>query len=233
MDGTSCSVTSTYSSFSSFDYKNPVIYINGNEASDYTSYTGTTLNNDVISVQAKTPSTFLTNFNQALKVAGIDTYFSSITLAANTPSPAPVIDNTTVTLSSTSDYQSVTVTGFKLSSGNGIFYGIATTDTTTVPSQYQIRKGLDGTGASVSSTNVLYTSATDTTVQMTFSKLDPVTTYMIYYYAANDDKTQYAQLTTVRYTSKTTRSAPVAVSASRVEVGFVALLVACVAGLLL
>lgn len=157
MDGTSCSVATKYTSFALFDYKNPVIYINGNEGSDYNSTVGTTLNTDIVSVQANTPSAFLTTFSQTLKVAGIDTYYTGITLTANTPSPAPVIDNS-VSLSSTSDYQSITVTGFRLTSGNGIFYAIATTDTTTVPTQYQIRMGLDGTGSSVSATNSVYST---------------------------------------------------------------------------
>ena len=232
MDGTSCSKASTFSSFSSFDYQNVIIYINGDEASDFTSTVGATLAQFVTTVQTKNPSTFLTDFNQVLRVAGIDKYFTSISLLASTPSPAPVIDSSSK-LTTTSDSTSVTVSGFRLSSGDGIFFAIATTDTTLVPTQAQIKANLDGTGSSASGYNVLYTYGASSTVKMVLSNLEPETTYMIYYYAANNDRTQYAKVTSVAYVTKTTRSAPNAVSASRVEVSFIAMLIASIAALLL
>ena len=228
MDGTSCSKASTYSSFTSFDYQNVIIYINGDEANDLTSTLGTTLSALVTVAQAKTSA----EFNQVLKVSGIDKAFTSINLLAATSSPAPVID-TSSKLTTTSDSTSVTVTGFKLSSGDGIFFGIATTDTSIVPTQNQIRAKLDGTGSAASGFNVLYSSTGGTSVKMVFSNLEPETAYLIYYYATNNDRTQYAKVTDVAYVTKTTRSAAAAVSASRVEVSFIAVLIMSITALLL
>ncbi len=213
MDDTSCSQASVYDDFTSFNYQTVTIYINGDRASDFTSATSTLLDEYVTSVQDQTPSDFLTAFNTALRSASLTNYYSSITLAVGPTYSLPVIDASS-SITVTANSSTITLSGLKLSSGAGFFFAVASTDLTTAPTPAQIRASLDSSSSTVSSANVLYSSAS---VSLVLTDLIPSTTYNVYYYAATADRTQYARVTNVAYVQKATTKAKT-VSAGRMEI---------------
>jgi len=221
MDGTSCAQASVFDDFSSFNYQAVTINIYGDRASDFTSATSTLLNQYVTSVQGNTPSDFLTAFNTALRSASLTNLYQSITLVVGPTYSLPVID-TGSDLTITANSSSITVKGFKLSSGAGVFYAVASTDLTNAPTPAQIQGSLDSTSSTVSSANVFFASDS---VSLTLTGLLPSTTYNIYYYASTADRTQYARVTSVNYVQKATTKAST-VSAGRLEISvfFTALL---------
>ena len=221
MDGTSCAQASVFDDFSSFNYQAVTINIYGDRASDFTSATSTLLNQYVTSVQGNTPSDFLTAFNTALRSASLTNLYQSITLVVGPTYSLPVID-TSSDLTITANSSSITVKGFKLSSGAGVFYAVASTDLTNAPTPAQIQGSLDSTSSTVSSANVFFVSDS---VSLTLTGLLPSTPYIIYYYASTADRTQYARVTSVNYVQKATTKAST-VSAGRLEISvlFTALL---------
>ena len=123
MDGTSCEVPSPFDSFSPFDYKKIVLYVYGEKRSDQTSQTTAQLIKYVDIITHQTPSTFLTDFNQAFMGANILDTFVSISLSNNVNSNNPVLasGNPSIDAGATS----LVLSGLRLTSGEGIFYGIA------------------------------------------------------------------------------------------------------------
>lgn len=203
MDGTSCSTASTFDDFSSFNYNTVIIYVYGDRSSQFTSITSSLLNDFVTSVQTQTPSDFLTAFNQALKAASLTNLYQSITLQVGPTYPLPVID-TTSTVTAISTDTTIIITGLKLSSGEGVFYAVASTDLVNAPTPLQIQAQTDYSAATVSGANVIFSSSA---VSLTLTDLTPNTTYMVYYYASNGDRTQYARVTDVAYIQSTTEKA--------------------------
>ena len=224
MDGTSCTEPSVFDNFAEFSYSLVTIYIHGDRASEFNSVTSVLLNQCITSVQTQTPSDFLTAFNQALRAASLTNLYQAITLQVGPTYPLPVID-TSSAITATSTDTTITVTGLKLSSGEGVFYAVASEDLIETPTAGQIQNRLQASDTTVSGANVIYSSAE---VSLTLTDLTPETTYMIYYYASNGDRTQYARVTEVGYIQSTTLKAQT-VSASRVEVS---LLLTMVVGLI-
>jgi len=216
MDGTSCSQASVFTDFSSFDYQNVVIWIHGNRATDFTSATSTLLTQYVTSVQSSTASDFLTAFNTALRSASLTNLYSSMTLAIGPTYSLPAIDSGS-SLTVSANATSITIKGFKLSTGEGVFYAVASTDLTNVPTPAQIKASLDSTGSTIPSANAIYT---DNAVSLTLTGLSPLKTYNIYYFASTADRTQYARVTPVASIQKSTTKVQT-VGANRLEISLV------------
>lgn len=198
--------------------------MSGNKNTDATSTTAATLSQyatDVTTPPAST-TTFLTDFYASLQGAGIRSLFQSMTYAVGPTYTAPVID-TTASVAVTADITYVILSNLKLSSGTGVFFGIATTDTTDVPTTQQIKNKLNADGTSASGANALYDGTNS--VSLTFTNLQANTAYIIYYYALNSDRTQYAGTTSIKYVQTQTQPQPVPVSASKVEVGVLTVLI--------
>lgn len=231
-DGTTCAYPSVYNSFTTFSYTSIVIFVNGNKKTDVPSTTEATLTQYVsdITTPPVVTTSFLTDFYQALQGAGIRSLFQTIAIAAGPTYTTPVLD-ASVSVSVTANIYNITLSKLKLSSGTGVFFGIATTDTTNVPTAQQIKNKLNADGTSASGSNVLY--AGGNAVTLTFTNLKADTEYIIYYYALNSDRTQYAQTTGIKYVQTTTKPAPIAVAASRVEVGLVTILLLSIFALLM
>lgn len=220
MDGTSCETSSVLDDKSSFDYKSISIYINGDRSSTFTDTVESSLIIDVQNVSSQTTSTFLTTFNQGLRGAGISTYYRSISLNTGITYNLPTFPSTSYKASTTIFDTKVTLYGLELSSGPGIFYAIATTDTTTVPTQAQIRAKKNGLSVTSSGGNVLFNSAS---VSITLTGLKDDTDYLIYYYASNADLTQYVRVTDVMVNSVRTKPSDAA-SGFRTEMSIMAVI---------
>ena len=196
--------------------------MNGNKKSDAVSTTATTLAQYVsdITTPPAVTTTFLTDFNQALQGAGIKNRFQSITMSAGPTYATPVLKTG---VAATANIYNITLSNLKLTSGTGVFFGIATDDTEDVPTTQQIKNKLDADGTSASGANALYDGSGS--VSLTFTNLKADTSYIIYYYALNSDRTQYAKTTGMKYVKTKTQPEPVPLSASKVEVGLLTVLI--------
>jgi len=223
MDGTSCTTPSVFDNFDSFSYTTVTIYIYGDRSSEFDSVTSTLLNQAVTSVQTQTPSDFLTAFNQALRAASLTSLYQAITLQVGPTYTLPVIDTSSVVTTTSTD-TTITVNGLKLSSGEGVFYAVASTST-NLPTALQVKARLQASGTTVSGANAIFQTGE---VSLTLINLTPETTYTVYYFASNADRTQYSRVTEVEYIQSTTEKAKT-VSASRVEVS---LLLSFIVGLM-
>ena len=215
MDGTTCDIPSDFTDFTIFNYAQPSIFIYGNRGSDVTSNTRTLLSQFISSINTPTTSSFLNQFNSVLKDNSISSYFKSISLQSGPLYDVPALD-TTSKLTVSSDLTTITVAGLALSNEAGVFYGIASNEDLNLPTQAQIRAGLNSSNTDVAESNAVYIKSA---VTLTFKDLSPGTTYMVYYYASNADRTQYARVTRVYYLQATTQSIPgLSGGSSRMEV---------------
>ena len=215
MDGTTCDIPSDFTDFTIFNYAQPSIFIYGDRGSDVTSNTRTLLSQFISSINTPTASSFLDQYNSILQANSIKNYFKSISLQSGPLYDVPTLD-TTSQLTVSSDLTTITVSGLALSNEAGVFYGIASNENLNLPTQAQIRAGFNSSNTDVSESNAVYTKSA---VTLTFKDLSPGTTYMVYYYASNADRTQYARVTKVYYLQTTTQSIPgLSGGSSRAEV---------------
>ena len=215
MDGTTCSIPTTFIDFGIFDYTKVSIFIQGNRRSNFNSTTRAWLTQYITSITTQTPSHFLTLFSSILKNIDLSRDFQSISLQAGPIYPFPIIDETAVVSVSVTD-TTATLSGLKLQSGEGVFYGIASDEALTLPTQSQIKAGVNSSNTAVVFSNVVYTSLP---VALTFTDLQPETDYIIYYYANSGDRTQYGRVSKVKFVQVTTaQTRLVGSGVSRLEV---------------
>jgi len=193
MDGTSCGTPSLFDNFEQFNYSSIVLYVYGNKRSDETSDTNLQLNQYVNVITNQIPSTFLNEFNQAFAGAGILSSFNSISLLSGQTYNPPVLDQTSV-VTVRAQATSITVSGLRLTSGEGIFYGIADIDNGIIPTLAQIRIMENAENVQVSGDAAYFTKDP---VTLIFTGLEPDTDYMVHFYGTNEDRTQYAATTTM------------------------------------
>jgi len=202
MDGTSCGTPSLFDNFEQFDYSNVVLYIHGNKRSDETSQTNDKLSQYINIITNQIPSNFLNEFNQAFAGAGILSSFKGISLVSGQTYNPPTIDPANVVTVRARDTY-ITVSGLKLTSGIGIFYGIADNDNGNIPTLAQVRAMENSENVQVSGDAAFFTSDP---VTLTLTGLSPDTDYMVHFYGTNEDRTQYASTTTM--SSVKTRTLP-------------------------
>lgn len=200
MDGTTCSVPSTFVDFTIFNYTQVSIFIQGNRRSNYNSTTRTLLTQYITSITTQTSSKFSTLFASTLHAADLKPDFQSISLQAGPIYPYPVLNESAVLRVSVTD-TTATLSGLQLVSGEGVFYAIASEGPLTLPTQSQIKSGVNASNTAAVSSNVVYTSSP---VALTLTNLEPETDYIVYYFANSGDRTQYALMSKVKYVQITT-----------------------------
>lgn len=215
MDGTTCAMSSPFTDFSMFDYTTIILYIYGDKRSDLQSTTGTLLNQYVSDVTTQTSSSFQSDFNEALAGAGILDLFSTITIQTAPSYNAPVMGTSKISAQSTDTV--ITITGLSLSSGAGVFYAIADSDSTGAPTRYQVRVMVNNDDTPVNAGGTVYTSDT---VSLSIPDLIPETDYTVYFYGTNEDRTQYAPVTSLYSLQISTQAAGFMSASSRMEINF-------------
>jgi alpha-N-acetylglucosamine transferase len=93
-----------------------------------------------------------------------------------------------------SESSSIVLKGLSLSSGSGIIYAVASTNYAFIPRAEQIMAGLDASGTYAPNAQAKYDIYP---AELKFNKLQPDTTYLIYYVATTG--TLYARMTDVYY----------------------------------
>lgn len=215
MDGTSCGTPSLFDSFDEFDYSNVVLYIYGNKRSDETSDTNSKLSQYVNTITNQIPSNFLNEFNQAFAGAGILSSFKGVSLTSGQTYNPPILDSTSVVTVRARDTY-ITVSSLKLTSGVGIFYGIADIDNGGLPTLAQVRGMENAENVQVSGDAAYFTKDS---VSLTFTGLLSDTDYMVHFYGTNEDRTQYAATTPM--SSVKTRTLPLGESLIFANLGLI------------
>ena len=216
MDGSTCAEPSDFDSFKTFDYFNPTINVYGDRRKDYASNTRATLMEYVTSISTQTDNAFYNEFYNTMIEVGIESRFTAVSLQAGAIYSIPVLDTSSEVIVTPEDTY-ISVSGLKLLGTQGVFFGVANNENLALSSQVQIRQGLNSTNSAVSSNNAVYNNAS---VTLTFSDLKPDTDYMIYYYAINGERTQYARATEVIYLQTKTKPARTILGGAILEVKF-------------
>lgn len=222
MDGSTCLTSSVLDDKSIFDYKSISIYLNADRRSIFDSAMVANLGVAVQNVSTQTASTFLTTFNQGLRGAGLTGLYSSITLATNIAYSLPTFPSSDYKASTTIFDTKVNLYGLKLSSGPGMFYAIATDDTTVVPTQAEIKAKMNGKDITSPGGNVVF-NTDPVSIKLTGLKAD--TDYLIYYYAATADRTQYVRVTDVMVNKVRTKPTMDSLGGSRMEMSIAVVMV--------
>ena len=214
MDGTTCSTPTDFDNLRSFNYSQPLIYIHGDRRSDYVSRTRQMLDQFVKSINTRQSTPFLSEFNNLLRNAGLTDTFQTISLQTGPSYSIPVIDTNSEASAVTTD-TTIVVGGLKLLSGEGMFFGIASSEEINLPTQWQIRQSRNSSDVVVTSSNAMFVNVS---TSLLFSDLKPETNYTIYYYASNSDRTQYARVSDVHYLQARTLPARVILGGAIINV---------------
>ena len=212
-DGTTCNVESYFDDFSTYNYENVEFYVYGDRRTNIISSLGTSVTDDINSLGVPAASQFKAKFTQAIKSNGFLSNYLNTNQTTASSFATPVFVTTNVEVTAT--YDSLTLTNLALSTGWGYFYAIADQGVETFPNYEEIRSKTNSSSYTVPGANVRYMG---TPVDLTITGLSPSASYYIYYYASNEDLSQYGRVTAIYVKTATTSAQPVVKSGSLVNV---------------
>lgn len=219
MDGTTCQSATYIDDNSTYNYQAISLFVYGDRRTDTPSTLYTALSDAINELAVQTVSTFTGTFTEALRSGNVLINYISTTLNSATQQAEPVLDDSKIQTSS--DGKSLTISGFSLTSGNGYVYAIASLGGINPPTYNLVRAKQNATKFTVPGANVRYTG---TPVSLKIKGLAQNTSYNVYYYASNEDLSQYGKVTDVKYVIAQTGLISATVSAANLVVNIILLL---------
>jgi hypothetical protein len=220
MDGTTCQKPSYIDDNSTYNYQQISLFVYGDRRTDTPSTLYTALSDAINELAVNSVSTFTGTYKEAMRAGNVLIHYISTTLKSGTQTPNPVLDDTKIQFSS--DGTSLTISGFAVTSGNGYIYAIASLGGINPPTYNLVRNKQNATKFTVPGSNVRYTGSP---VNLVIKGLQQNTTYNVYYYASNEDLSQYGKVTDVRATTAKTGLIAATVSAGNLVVNMILLFI--------